>query len=76
MKCDVCGKAEREHRLIQYHFPQGEQLVVVDNVPADVCPNCGEVSLSPETVQRLQETVWDRRGPSRLVETRVYEFTQ
>ena len=74
MICEVCGRAEREHRLIRYHLSVGDQLVVVDHVPAEVCPNCGEVSLMPDIVERLQETVWRRRVPARLIETPVYEF--
>ncbi|MBI4902764.1 MAG: type II toxin-antitoxin system MqsA family antitoxin [Acidobacteria bacterium] len=75
MRCDVCGRAEREHRLIRYNFSQGDRLVVVDHVPAEVCPNCGEVSLRPDVVERLQDTVWQRRTPVRLIETPIYEFS-
>ena len=75
MTCEVCGAAEREQRLIRYNLSQGDRLVVVDHVPADVCPNCGEVSLSPDVVERLQETIWRQEVPARLIETPVYEFT-
>ncbi|MBI3209510.1 MAG: type II toxin-antitoxin system MqsA family antitoxin [Candidatus Solibacter usitatus] len=75
MTCEVCGRAERERRLIRYSFSQGDHLTVVDHVPAEVCPNCGEVSLSPDVVERLQQTVWQQRAPARLIETPVYEFT-
>ena len=74
MTCDVCGRAERQHRQIRYSFSQGDRLIVVDHVPAGVCPNCGEVSLQPDVVERLQEIVWQHRAPSRLIETPVYEF--
>jgi len=29
---------------------------------------------SPETVERLQQTVWGRKKPSRVIETPVFEF--
>jgi HTH-type transcriptional regulator / antitoxin MqsA len=73
--CDVCGRAERQGRLIRYSYSQGDRLIVVDHVPAEVCPNCGEVSLQPDVVQRLQETVWQQRAPVRVIETPVYEFS-
>ena len=56
-------------------FSEGDQLLVVDHVPAEVCPHCGEVSLQPDVVDRLQETVWRHRAPVRLIETPVYQFT-
>lgn len=58
MKCEICGRAERQNRLIRHNLSQGDQLVVVDHVPAEVCPDCGEVSLRPDVVEKLQETVW------------------
>lgn len=74
MKCEVCGRAERENRMIRYSFSDGDRLVVVDHVPAEICPNCGEVSLSPDVVERLQQTVWHGRAPTRVLETPVYEY--
>ena len=75
MICDVCGAAEREAKLIRYTLDLDGTLVVVDHVPANVCPNCGEVSLAPATVDALQRTVWDRQAPSRTMEAAVYEFS-
>ena len=73
MTCDVCGAGERKLQKIRYTLAIGERLVVVDHVPADVCDRCGEISLSPDVVERLQHAVWEER-PSKVVETEVYEF--
>jgi hypothetical protein len=51
-----------------------DRLILVDHVPAEVCDRCGEVTLSPEVVERLQQTVWQHEPPARFVETPVYEF--
>ena len=74
MKCKVCGVAEREQRLIRYNVSLGDRLIVIDHVPAEVCPHCGETSLQPDVVDRLQQTAWQQRPPSRVIETPVYEF--
>jgi YgiT-type zinc finger domain-containing protein len=73
MRCEVCGVAEREEKLIRYTLSLPDKLIVVDHVPASVCPHCGETSLRPEIVERLQHTIWSR-SPDRFVETPVYEF--
>jgi len=43
-------------------------------VPARVCSQCGERLYSPETVERLQKTVWEKKRPSRVVETQVFDY--
>lgn len=75
MTCEVCGRAERQDRLIRYSLSMGERMVVVDHVPAEVCPNCGEVSILPDVAQQLQETVWQQQAPVRMIETAVYEYS-
>ena len=39
--CHVCGERMRERRVKQ-DFWVKEQLVVIKDVPAGVCPRCGE----------------------------------
>ena len=73
MMCEVCGVAERTARLIRYSLDTGERVVVVEHVPAEVCPHCGETTLLPDVVERLQATVAGRT-PVKYVETPVYEF--
>jgi hypothetical protein len=48
--------------------------MVVENVPARVCVETGEQLFSPETVERLQQMVWEQRKPARVIEVPVYEF--
>jgi YgiT-type zinc finger domain-containing protein len=74
MKCEVCGIGVRKSQLISYKLLLEDKLVVVEHVPADVCNHCGEITLTPETVERLQQTVWQSRLPIRMLETPVYEF--
>ena len=40
-ECHVCGERMRERRVKQ-DFWVKEQLVVIEGVPAGVCPRCGE----------------------------------
>ena len=74
MSCEVCGIGERRETVIRYSLSVGDKLVIVENVPASVCERCGETTLRPEVVERLQETIWQGRTPVRVLETPVYEF--
>ena len=62
------------HRLVTYTIEVDGDLVVVEHVPAQVNPETGERFFAPETVERLQQIVWERRAPSRTIETPVFEF--
>ncbi len=59
---------------VTYTLQLGDKLVVVEHVPARVCSQCGERLYAPETVERLQKTVWGQKKPSRVVETQVFDY--
>ena len=61
-------------RNVTYVFETENQLFVIENVPARVSEETGEQLFSPDTVERLQETVWANKTPVRILETSVYEF--
>ena len=73
--CSVCGAALRVQK-VTYTQTVGENLFLVEDVPAQVCPQCGETYLSPDTADTLQEIGRRTAGkPKRTVEIPVYEFT-
>ena len=74
MTCDLCGSTVKE-QMVTYTIQLGDKLVVVEHVPAKVCVQCGERLYSPDTVERLQRTVWEQRSPSRMLQTPVFDFT-
>lgn len=61
-------------RKVTYAIELNGAFIIVENVPARVCTETGERFFSPETVERLQQTVWEKRAPSRVIETPVFEF--
>jgi YgiT-type zinc finger domain-containing protein len=61
-------------QMVTYTIQIDDKLVVVEHVPAKACDQCGERLYSPETVERLQQTVWEQRSPSRVLQTPVFDF--
>jgi YgiT-type zinc finger domain-containing protein len=57
-----------------YTLEVNGKFIIIENVPARVCLETRERFFSPETVERLQQTVWGQRKPSRIIETPVFEF--
>ena len=56
MICLICRRAEIVDGLTSVTFERGELRLVVNNVPARVCPSCGEAYVEEEVaVQLLRE---------------------
>jgi YgiT-type zinc finger domain-containing protein len=61
-------------QTVTYTLEVQGRFIIIEQVPARVSLQTGERFFSPETVQRLQEIVWERQVPSRVIETPVFEF--
>ena len=42
MKCLICRQAESTDSLMSITFARDEFKMVINNVPARICPSCGE----------------------------------
>ena len=59
---------------VTYTLQTADRFVVVENVPARVSLRTGERFFSPDTVERLQQIVWEQKAPVRVVETPVFQY--
>jgi len=68
----------RQETLIEqevtYTLEINGNFFIIENVPARVCVETGERFFAPETVERLQEIVWENKRPKRVIETPVFDF--
>ncbi|MDQ3745817.1 MAG: YgiT-type zinc finger protein [Acidobacteriota bacterium] len=65
--CHVCGERMEERRIKQ-DFWIKEKLVVVEGVPAGVCPRCGEKVVNAEVGLQLAGLLGN---PARLRQTQT-----
>lgn len=56
MKCQICD-GRYEERLIAKAYRRDGKVIVVDDVPAEVCDQCGDILLKPGTVELIREAV-------------------
>ena len=61
-------------QAVTYTLLKDGKFYIIEDVPARVDVATGEQYFAPHTVERLQQIVWEKRKPVRLVETPVYEF--
>jgi len=67
MKCSIKGCAgEYEDRLIIHTVRQGNDVLVIENVPAEVCSVCGDTLLKPDTVQHIERLLKQRVKPCKM----------
>jgi YgiT-type zinc finger domain-containing protein len=72
--CDVCGSHESRIETVSEVFDIGERRVLVDNIPIRVCSQCGEMSFSRETAEKVRRMVNGEAHPVGVVELEVFEF--
>ncbi|OGQ82206.1 MAG: hypothetical protein A3F90_10220 [Deltaproteobacteria bacterium RIFCSPLOWO2_12_FULL_60_19] len=56
--CSFCGGEVTEKR-IDYDYRRQAHLVVISNVPAGVCGQCGEKYFRPDILKKMDETYHD-----------------
>ena len=73
MKCSMEGcLGEYKKKEILHTLRYQGQVVVIDNIPAEVCTICGDVLLKPETVQYVEELLDTSSQPAEMVP--LYEY--
>ena len=72
MTCFFC-KGRTEERLTKYIVDLGTCVVIVKNVPARVCQQCGEATFSDAVVTRLEKLV-DMVRQNIMSEVAIFEY--
>jgi len=53
MKCSICKTGETQPGLTVVTLQRGEHTLVIKDVPAEICENCGEYYLSQRIATQL-----------------------
>lgn len=74
-KCPLCGGILVEKRVTHPQEYEGE-IVILENIPAEVCQQCGEVLLRPGVLEQVQQIVWEKKTPHRTAQVPVYDLAE
>ena len=73
MKCAIKNcPGEYEEKFIVHTVKKNNNVMVFENVPAEVCNICGDTLLTPETICHLEELIKENREPERMIP--LYEY--
>ena len=72
MKCVICKQAEPQPGTVTITLERGSLTYVVKNVPARVCPNCGEEYVDDVIAARLLRSADESARLGAQVDIRCY----
>jgi YgiT-type zinc finger domain-containing protein len=72
MDCVICRRGNRTPGKVTHTFHRGETIMVIRDIPADVCDVCGEPYLSSEVAKVIEKLVNDAVSKGAEVEILRY----
>ncbi len=55
MKCTICKNGDMVEGKVTVTLERNDSVIVVKNVPASVCENCGEYTLDEKVTNKLMD---------------------
>jgi YgiT-type zinc finger domain-containing protein len=71
-QCNVCGSKEFKEEKVNKTFNINGEFVIVENIPAKVCKNCGEESFERDTLAHIQTIIYGE--PKKIVQAKSFEY--
>jgi len=72
--CGVCGGEKSRTDAVAEIFEIDGRRVLVENIPVQVCIQCGEMSFSRETAEKVRRMIHGEAQAVGVVELELYEF--
>ena len=63
-----------EHRKVTFVYDYDKDYFLIENVPAEVCTQCGEKTYAPEVTDDLIRFAKKRSKPERTVKIPVFDY--
>lgn len=73
MNCYKC-KGEIENKNTTYMTELGNCIIIIKNVPSQVCRQCGDISYSDEVAQKIEKLVNSVKNS--ITEITVINYTE
>jgi YgiT-type zinc finger domain-containing protein len=73
--CYFC-KGEVVERRIQHVHQWGEKIIIFEDVPAEVCQQCGETYFSPEVLDKMDEVTMGEEKPKATISVPIFSLAE
>ena len=72
--CYNCGSEKFTSQLVNETFEIEGKLILVENIPAQVCSRCGEIIFSSETAEKVRVMVQGETKPIKSIQVDVFAY--
>lgn len=72
--CYNCGSEKFTSQLVNETFDIEGKLILVENIPAQVCSRCGEITFSGETAEKVRLIVQGKTKPIKSITVDVFAY--
>ncbi len=71
--CYFC-QGEVINKRIRHVHHWNEEIVIFENVPVEVCTQCGEVYFSPEVLEMMDKATLEQTPPDKSIAVPVFSL--
>ena len=71
--CYFCQGEVINQRIRHVHH-WGDEIIIFENVPAEVCTQCGEVYFSPEVLETMDKDTLEGTPPDKSISVPVFSL--
>lgn len=74
-ECYFCKGLVVEQK-IQHIHRWGDQIVIFESVPAEICQQCGEVYFAPDVLEMMDRAVLEDQKPKARISVPVFSLAE
>ena len=63
-------------KTVTFTYEEGDRVLLVEHVPAEVCERCGEKTYAPQVAEDLLRFAGEEFKPVRTLEVPVYDYSE
>ncbi|GBF79642.1 YgiT-type zinc finger protein [Aphanothece sacrum] len=72
--CYNCGSDELQDKFVNETFEIKGKLILIENIPAQVCCRCGEIIFSSETAEKVRLMIQGETKPTKSIQVDVFAY--
>ena len=73
MKCVFCG-GKVESQKVTFVYDNDSDYFLIENVPVEVCKQCGEKTYAPEVEDELIRVAQKKLKPVKTIQVPVFDY--
>ena len=73
-KCHICSSEKSHSENVNETFQIDGKFYLVENIPATVCSQCGEIVFSRHTTERIRTMLHGEAQPIKAISMDVYAY--